>query len=431
MKWSLVVATANRHKLRELRQIAELIAPGQLEFVSPQELGIPWEGIEESGTTVEENAYLKATALFERVWRPVVADDTGLEVEALGGNPGVNSARFVGSEAENRRAVLELLRGVPPERRRARFRTVLCYRDWLRTVCVEGVVEGWIAPEERGANGFGYDPIFIPEGCTQTFAEMEPEQKNRLSHRFRALRALWQYLQRLEEPEPEHAGTGLEIPSWLPWLMRICAAAARSGNAAELELLIARALREGMPVRALAEGLLQLSLFAGIPAAIEALSTAWAFCQRVGTPWEAPAEEASAADALEAYGGELFARIYGERATALRQRFRDIAPALETLIVRTAYGQILSRPGLGIVEREWAAIAALAVGGWWRQLAAHLRGALRLGVPIERCQELLEVLQPYCSADQWEELRRVWEYVRHGASLTAPHGNSDGNTGAV
>jgi XTP/dITP diphosphohydrolase len=197
MPWRLVLATNNPHKVRELREIAELYAPGQLELLLPEELSQPWEGIEEVGATLEENAYLKATALFERLWVPVVADDTGLEIEALGGLPGVRSARFVGSDAENRRAVLELLQDVPPERRRARFRTVLCYRDHLRTLCVEGICEGWIALQERGEHGFGYDPIFIPEGSEQTFAEMAPQEKNRISHRARALRALIAELRRL------------------------------------------------------------------------------------------------------------------------------------------------------------------------------------------------------------------------------------------
>ncbi len=96
MPWRLVLATNNPHKVRELREIAELYAPGQLELLLPEELSQPWEGIEEVGATLEENAYLKATALFERLWVPVVADDTGLEIEALGGLPGVRSARFVG-----------------------------------------------------------------------------------------------------------------------------------------------------------------------------------------------------------------------------------------------------------------------------------------------------------------------------------------------
>ncbi len=416
MSWRLVVATTNPHKLRELRQIAARIAPGRLHFLAPEEvLGTPWEGIEESGRTLEENAYLKATALFERIWQPVVADDSGLEIEALGGKPGVDSAHFVGSDAENRSAVLELLRDVPPERRRARFRTVLCYRDALRTLCVEGIVEGWIALEERGTSGFGYDPLFIPEGHERTFAEMEPEEKNQLSHRFRAVAALWETLRRLEEEavEPEGASEP-EVPVWLPWLIRLSAAAARAETAAELDMLLRQALREGVPVRAIAEVLLQLCLFAGFPAAIEALTAAQAFCERFGVPWELLLPEPLETEAMRARGSELFALVYGERTERVRRRLRGGAPVLEDLVLRVAYGEVLSRSGLDIVPREWAAIAALVVGGWWRQVASHLRALLRLGFPAEQCEEFLGILQPFCTPEQWAQLCKVWQYVRQG-----------------
>jgi XTP/dITP diphosphohydrolase len=414
MRWRLLVATNNPHKLRELQQIAALLAPGELEFFAPEVvLGVPWEGVEESGRTLEENAYLKARALFERVWQPVVADDSGLEVEALGGRPGVDSAHFVGSDAENRRAVLELLRGVPVAQRRARFRTVLCYCDQFRTVCVEGVVEGWIAESERGSHGFGYDAIFVPEESERTFAEMEPEEKNRRSHRARAVAALVEYLRRLDAPEvtaqePEE----VHLPAWLPELMRLCAAAA--SQSPEVERYGEEALRAGVPPQALHEALLQSALFAGFPAAIEALQTVAAVCRRYGFSWEDAAEEgfgeAGAAERRER-GRELFAKVYGEYAERVRERLRAGSPALEELVLRVAYGEVLSRPGLGLLEREWAAVAVLGVGGWWRQLRSHLRALRRLGVSAAQGEALLAVLQPFCSAPQWERLMAEWQHV--------------------
>lgn len=414
MGWRIVVATNNQHKLEELRRIASAIAPAELEFLAPEEvLGSPWEGVEEEGRTLEENAYLKATALFERLYRPVVADDSGLEVEILGGKPGVRSARFVGSEAKNRRAVLERLRRVPPERRRARFRCVLCYRDWLRTVCVEGIVEGTIALEERGQQGFGYDPIFIPEGQERTFGEMEPWEKDRLSHRFRATVALVEFLRRLEgEVAAEEPADERALPPWLPWLVRLCAAASQAEQAGQLEELLVGALRSGMPVRAVAEALLQLVPFAGFPAAIEALRCAQAVCQRLGLLWEAPEADPTP----EGSGLELFGRLYGEQQDQVRERLRQASPLLEELVLEVAYGRILARSGLSLLERECAAVAALAVGGWRRQLRSHLRGLLRLGMPPERCAELLLELRPYCSPQLWEQLQADWQEVQRWPS---------------
>ncbi len=410
MGWRLVVATNNRHKLAELRSIAAMIAPGELEFLAPEEvLGSPWEGVEESGQTLEENAYLKATALFEQLYRPVVADDSGLEVDALGGEPGVRSARFAGSDADNRRALLERLSGVPPERRRARFRCVLCYRDWFRTVCVEGVVEGTIALEERGQRGFGYDPIFVPDGHERTFGEMEPWEKDRLSHRFHATVALLEFLRHLDEEEAELPPREIALPPWIPWLMRLSAVASRAEQTEQLEELLVGALRSGVPVRVVAETLLQLLLFAGFPAAIEALRCAQSVCQRLGLPWEAP--EVDAAD--NGQGGlELFERLYGEQSMRVRERLRQASPLLEALVLEVAYGRVLARSGLSLLERECAAVAALAVGGWWRQLRSHLRALLRLGIPPERCTELLAELRPYCNQQLWERLQVEWQEVQ-------------------
>ncbi len=412
MGWRIVVATNNWHKLQEFQQIAAEVAPGELEFVAPEAvLGVPWQGSEESGGTLEENAYLKATALFERIYQPVVADDTGFEVEALGGRPGVRSARFVGTEAENRRAVLELLRDVPPERRTARFRCVLCYRDQLRTVCVEGIVEGTVALEERGEGGFGYDPIFLPRGYERTFGEMEPWEKNRISHRHQAILALLQFLRRLEQEEGAEVPVveQVQLPPWLPWLVRISAVAGQAEQGELLQELISQALRAGMPIRALAEGLLQVCLFAGFPAAIEALQLARTVCQRLGLVWETL--EAETDDAL-ARGQELFARVYGEQSERVRERLRQASPILEELVLRVAYGEVLARSELSPLERECAAVAVLASGGWWRQLRSHLRGMLRFGISPEQATEILEYLRPYCSPSSWERLQEEWQQAQ-------------------
>ena len=184
----LVLATANPDKVAEIEAL--LAGVDGVELV-PRPAGVP--DVEETGDTLQANARLKAAALVAATGEAAVADDTGLEVAALGGAPGVYSSRFAGehaSYADNVAKLLVELRGAAD--RRARFLTVALARfpDGSELVA-EGVVEGRISPYARGGNGFGYDPLFVPDdGDGRTYAEMRPEEKNALSHRGRAFRAL-------------------------------------------------------------------------------------------------------------------------------------------------------------------------------------------------------------------------------------------------
>ncbi len=185
-----VLATFNRDKLRELSALLGL--PG----VSLRALAdVPGAAPPpETGATLLENAWLKARAALAVTGEPAIADDTGLEVDALGGRPGLEAARFAGPGATYARNVAKLLaelRGVEPERRGARFRCacVACLPDG-REFEAEGVLEGRITLEPRGANGFGYDPVFEILGLGRTMAELGEAEKNALSHRARAVRAL-------------------------------------------------------------------------------------------------------------------------------------------------------------------------------------------------------------------------------------------------
>lgn len=187
----IVFATNNAHKLREVSQtIGEAFT-----LVTPRECGIT-EDIPENEATLEGNALAKARYIRSRTGLDCFADDTGLEVEALGGAPGVHSARYATDghdDAANKRLLLERLAG--RENRRARFRTAIALIDDAGEHLFEGVVEGRIAREEHGADGFGYDPLFVPDGCGRTFAEMSADEKNAISHRGRAVRRLAEYLQ--------------------------------------------------------------------------------------------------------------------------------------------------------------------------------------------------------------------------------------------
>ncbi|GBD21919.1 dITP/XTP pyrophosphatase [bacterium HR28] len=181
----IVVATANPGKLRELRALL----PPCFEAVTAAELGIRLPP--ETGDTFAENALIKARAAAHASGLVALADDSGLEVDALGGRPGVHSAHYAGEGATDRdniQRLLSELRGVPRERRTARFRAVIALvAPDGREALAEGVVEGHIIEEPRGESGFGYDPIFQPLGSEHTFAEMSAEEKNRWSHRAQAM----------------------------------------------------------------------------------------------------------------------------------------------------------------------------------------------------------------------------------------------------
>ena len=187
----LVLASANPDKSAEIRAILGAAVPGL--DLAARPAGIP--DVDETGTTLLENARLKAAAIASATGEPAVADDTGLVVDALDGAPGVWSARFAGegaTYADNVAKLLKELDGVAPERRTARFETVALVR-WPdgTEVAATGAVDGVIATEPRGTRGFGYDPVFIPsEGDGRTFAELLPLEKHAVSHRGRAFRAL-------------------------------------------------------------------------------------------------------------------------------------------------------------------------------------------------------------------------------------------------
>lgn len=189
----IVFATNNAHKLDEVRQVVG----EKFEIVSLRECGIV-EDIPENEPTLEGNALAKARYIYERTGFNCFADDTGLEVDALGGEPGVRSARYAtdGHDDEaNKRLLLERLQGV--ENRAAQFRTAVALILGGKEYLFEGIVRGEIALEQHGEGGFGYDPLFFPEGGDLTFAQMSSEEKNAISHRGRAVRKLAEFLQQM------------------------------------------------------------------------------------------------------------------------------------------------------------------------------------------------------------------------------------------
>jgi XTP/dITP diphosphohydrolase len=186
----LVVATHNAHKVQELGTILESLVPGLhlIGYDGPEPI--------EDGTSFLENSLIKARAAFEHTGKPAMADDSGIAVEALGGSPGIFSARWSGSkdDAKNRQLLLSQMADVKPENRQASFICTISLVSETGEQSFTGVWPGRLAFAESGANGFGYDPIFIPDGFEVSAAELEPMVKNALSHRSMALSQLASYL---------------------------------------------------------------------------------------------------------------------------------------------------------------------------------------------------------------------------------------------
>lgn len=189
----LVFATNNAHKLEEIRAILG----EKVEILSLKDIHCDTD-IPETADTLEGNAALKAEFIYKHYGLDCFADDTGLEVEALGGAPGVYSARYAGGEGHDSEANMKkLLKKLSGEtNRKAQFRTAICLIEGGEKHLFEGVVKGEIIEEKRGNSGFGYDPVFVPEGFSQTFAELGAEIKNQISHRARAVQCLCEYLNR-------------------------------------------------------------------------------------------------------------------------------------------------------------------------------------------------------------------------------------------
>jgi XTP/dITP diphosphohydrolase len=186
---NILIGSNNQHKLKEIKEIFALHKI-DVNLSLPNQISSQKFEIIESGNTFEENAIIKAKAFFEVFHMPVISDDSGLEVFALGGKPGVYSSRFAGEEATdkmNREKLINELKSLGLNESPAQFKTSICFYDGDLILKAEGICKGIIITEERGNNGFGYDPLFIPDGFIYTFAQLNDEEKNKISHRANAL----------------------------------------------------------------------------------------------------------------------------------------------------------------------------------------------------------------------------------------------------
>lgn len=193
MKKKLVFATNNAHKLEEVKEVVG----ENFEIVSLDDIGCS-DDIEETGTTLEANALIKARYIKQKYGYDCFGDDTGLEVEVLNGAPGVYSARYAGNGHDAKANIKKLLQAMDGEKNRtARFRTVIALIMNGKEYLFEGEIKGKIITEERGTTGFGYDPVFVPDGCENTFAELGTDIKNSISHRALAIRSLCDFLKKI------------------------------------------------------------------------------------------------------------------------------------------------------------------------------------------------------------------------------------------
>tara|TARA_B100000315_G_scaffold249608_1_gene281094 strand:- start:16940 stop:17563 length:624 start_codon:yes stop_codon:yes gene_type:complete len=185
----IIIATRNEDKGKELKSLLNEYGI-DVQLLSDFDPDGTISDIEETGETLQENAFLKAKTIFSITGIPAIADDTGLEVDALDCQPGVYSARYAGDNCtyeDNVNKLLFEMKGVPTKLRTARFKTVVCYTDNEKELCKEGVVEGFISEKPSGNNGFGYDPVFCVKELNKTYAELSDEEKNENSHRAKAI----------------------------------------------------------------------------------------------------------------------------------------------------------------------------------------------------------------------------------------------------
>ncbi len=385
MTRKIVVATGNSHKVQELSEILNRCGLSDVELVPMSAVIGPME-IEEDGQTFQDNAHLKAMAVFKATGLATLADDSGLCIDVLGGDPGVRSARYAGlgaSDADNRAAVRAAMASNGASSSPARFVCVLCYIDPLRTLFTVGESLGRIDVDDQGSGGFGYDPMFTPDGFDQRYAEMTPEEKNTISHRGRAAERMAELLIALESDREYSSVSGLTLED-------LCRASIASalGRPEVIESLSRRAQDPLQRLR-LTEVLLQSYLFAGFPAALDSLATAHAAGRSSALSDHV---ESYRADLFEERGQMLCREIYGSVYDKMMARFETISPSMRSWMIIEGYGKTLSRAGLATRERELCIVSILAALGRSSQLYSHVRGALAVGATeddLEMCQNVV------------------------------------------
>lgn len=380
MKRSIIVASGNTHKIAELQTL--LRESIDVDLIPMTEV-VGKVNINETGFTFEENAFIKASHIHALTGLAVIADDSGLIVDALNGEPGVFSARYAGSnasDADNRDLVASKLVARGLQESTSRFSCVLCYIDSQRTLLAEGHVEGRITPDSLGQGGFGYDPMFIPNNYNQSYGELPQSVKDATSHRSQAARKLALMIDELAHDVPRPQAPCMTM------LDGVCRASiyASKGEFRNLRRLLEHWVVDGESATAAYEAMLQTYLFAGFPIGIEALAVLDGVLQDRGLAAATKNIEPYDAAVFRARGVKLCSSVYGSVYEKMMQRFTVISPEISLYTIVEGYGKTLSRPGLDGITRECAIVCILATLGRRSQLVSHVRGARLLGANSEQ-----------------------------------------------
>ncbi|MBU3699743.1 MAG: RdgB/HAM1 family non-canonical purine NTP pyrophosphatase [Candidatus Kapabacteria bacterium] len=405
MKRQVVVATGNSHKVQELSDLFAREGLTDIELLPMSQVIGPLK-IEEDGLTFAENALIKARAVYESCMLPTIADDSGLCIDVLEGQPGVRSARFGGPQAtdsDNRDAVRRAMIQHGSSDSAARFVCVLCYIDQYRTFFTIGESAGKVVVDDQGSGGFGYDPMFIPDGFDLSYAQMSAEQKNAISHRGRATSEM---IARLRDIELGTSSANAHELSRAD--LYAASAAAVIGRQDVVRAVASRAADEYQRSQ-VRETLLQTYLFAGFPAALDALATAH---EVMGNRMTIDELEPFDAMLFQRRGEELCRKIYGRVYERMMERFEAISPSMRSWMIIEGYGKTLSRPGLSTLERELCIVCMLAVLGRTTQLYSHVRGAIAVGATMHDIAECMDVVVELSGRQAYELLKSTYLSIR-------------------
>ncbi len=409
----IVIASGNRHKIAELQELFDSHGLPDVELVAMTDLVGAVE-IDETGQTFEENAFIKAQAIHAMTGLPVLADDSGLCVDVLGGAPGVRSARYAGvgaSDADNRQALRYSMVEAGVEDSAGRFVCVLWYIDDQRSFGVEGIVTGTIQTLEQGEQGFGYDAMFTPDGSSLSYGQTSSEEKARTSHRARASAQMVRRLAALQQDEPP--ANGIENLTSVDDLCRLSVAVVRQDTS--LLRAIADRVTDVIQARRVTEALLQSYLFAGFPAALDALGCV-AHRWNVKGLSDTDVPDEYNVDEFRRRGEELCRSIYGSVYDKMMDRFESVSPSMRSWMIVEGYGKTLSRAGLTSVERELCIICMLAALERPSQLYSHVRGALAIGADQEMLRNCEHVVAELCGANAARTLSMTIDTLMTGRS---------------
>ncbi len=382
MKRRIIVASGNAHKIAELQTLLRDSIDVDL---IPMTDVVGSVEIDETGSTFEENAYIKAMHIHALTGLAVIADDSGLIVDSLHGEPGVYSARYAGTnatDADNRSRVAQKLQDLGLESSTGRFTCVLCYIDSHRTLLAQGHVNGVVTATASGEGGFGYDPMFLPDGYQQSYGQLSQSLKDATSHRAQAARALAGMIRQLDDETAVVHAPSMTI------LDGVCRASiyAALGDFGSLRSVLLQWVADAESATAAYEAMLQTYLFAGFPIGLESLATLDAVLHQRELVPETRGIEDYNTSVFQMRGVDLCSQVYGNVYEKMMTRFNAISPEITLWTIIEGYGKTLSRPGLPGIYRECSIVCILATLGRSSQLYSHVRGARNLSATQDQLQ---------------------------------------------